>query len=393
MRRNLFLFIVSDILSQFGAGVILAALNWYIIAVYNLNSMVAMIVNINVLAGLFTSCLAIYFLRLIDAKVAVVISYILRILCIAIPIILLKFHIAEQVAVYIVALSNGTGWNLYFPASKDILSSFAKEDNVLEINSLAEVSMQVGMFSAGLIAGILYHYIGFENILLFSLILFTSSLILFASVRFPKNNRESRKGTDFKLNTYLNGQKWLVVLGIVLYIPFVASNVINTALPGYVQEHLHGNSINYGAIDTMYGIGACLAGFLLPLLAKRITENKLIIAFLFSALILGGILVLNQSLVMTAGYIFALGLVGPSVRTIVYTKAMQIVPEHLLSSLVSFWNFINLICQFIANYFVGKIMDGIGPQWGFSVYASLMLVGLILFFSIQSNYSRKARDV
>lgn len=392
MKKDFSLFITSDFLAQFGAGIIISALNWYVIALYGSNSMVAVIANVNVVAGLLISLSAIYFLRLVNSKMIVIISYIFRIFFIIVPIIMLKLHSFGQVTVYLVALSNGIGWNLYFPASKDILNAFTKDTNVIKVNSLAEISMQMGLFSSGLISGILYRCIGFEKILFLGVCLFGVSLILFILISHVKLNVKRNSASDIKIGNYLRYQKWLVVLGIVLYIPFVASNVINTALPGYVQEHLHGNSVNYGAIDTMYGIGACLAGFLLPLLAKRITENKLIVTFLFSALILGGILVLNQSLVMTAGYIFALGLVGPAVRTIVYTKAMQIVPEHLLSSLVSFWNFINLICQFIANYFVGKIMDGVGAQWGFSVYALLMLVGLSLFFSIQSNYSRGSRD-
>ena len=34
MKKNVTLFITSDFISQFSAGIVLAALNWYIIDVY-----------------------------------------------------------------------------------------------------------------------------------------------------------------------------------------------------------------------------------------------------------------------------------------------------------------------------------------------------------------------
>ncbi|BDI01144.1 hypothetical protein LmYK1_03840 [Ligilactobacillus murinus] len=37
MKKDFRLFITSNIISQFGAGLILVALNWYIIDIYHLN--------------------------------------------------------------------------------------------------------------------------------------------------------------------------------------------------------------------------------------------------------------------------------------------------------------------------------------------------------------------
>ena len=63
MKKECYSFITSDFISQFSAGIVLAALNWYIIDVYQSNSLVATIANINVIAGLIISLVAVGLLK------------------------------------------------------------------------------------------------------------------------------------------------------------------------------------------------------------------------------------------------------------------------------------------------------------------------------------------
>lgn len=237
MKKNFRLFITSDIISQLGAGMILVALNWYIIDIYHSNSLIAIVANINVVAGMFISLIAMGVLKCINAKWLAISSYCFRIFFIVLALVLFKMNLDKKLAIYLLALSGGIGWNLYFPASKDILNSFTAEDNTLQINSFAEISMQVGLLAATLFSGILYRYVGFENILVIGIILFVSSLLIFSAVKYSKQNK-IKVDEKVKLFPYLLKEKWLLLLGIVLYIPFIGTNVITTALPGYIKDHL-----------------------------------------------------------------------------------------------------------------------------------------------------------
>lgn len=390
MRKNFTLFIVSDVISQFSAGLILIALNWYVIDTYRSNSLVAIVANINVVAGLVVSFVSLKLFKQINAKQIALLSYCLRIVCLVLPLLLFQLKSAEQFALYLVALSGGIGWNLYFPASKEILNSFTTKETALKTNALAEVSMQVGLFSATLFSGILYRYIGFENILLFGLILFGMALSLFAFIKYQGSVTVTSL-VESNVFIYLARKKRLILLGLVMYLPFIGVSVINTALPGYIREHLAGNSVDYGVTDTLYGLGACLASLLLPTIAKRFKSQKLVLFLFFLATILGTGLVFNQQLSLAAIYIFILGSVDPTIRTLIYTKVTELVPDNLLGSLMTFWNVVNLIFQFGANYSTGKLMDAVGAKWGFSVYAGLMLVGCVSFLSIQKTYRKSKK--
>lgn len=237
MKKNFRLFITSDIISQLGAGMILVALNWYIIDIYHSNSLIAIVANINVVAGMLISLVAMGVLKCINAKWLAISSYCFRIFFIVLALVLFKMNLDKKLAIYLLALSGGIGWNLYFPASKDILNSFTAEDNTLQINSFAEISMQVGLLAATLFSGILYRYVGFENILVIGIVLFVSSLLIFSAVKYSKQNK-IKVEEKVKLFPYLLKEKWLLFLGIVLYIPFIGTNVITTALPGYIKDHL-----------------------------------------------------------------------------------------------------------------------------------------------------------
>lgn len=385
MKKNFRLFITSDIISQFGAGLILVALNWYIIDIYHSNSLIAIVANINVIAGILISIVAVGILKCINARWLVISSICFRIFFIVLALMLFKMNLDKKLAIYLLALSGGIGWNLYFPASKDILNSFMAEDNALQINSFAEISMQVGLLTATLFSGILYRYVGFKNILVIGIVLFVSSLLIFSSVKYSEQNK-IKADKNVKLFSYFLKEKWLLLLGIVLYIPFIGTNIITTALPGYIKDHLSGNSIVYGITDTMYGVGACLASFVLTLIVKYFNKEKLILFLFIFSIILGAVLSLNQKLSLAIGYIFLLGMVEPVIRTIMYTRTMEIVPSTLLGAVVAFWNFINLILQFFANYGVGKVMDDVGPQWGFIIYAGVMILGSLIFIGIKKPY-------
>lgn len=385
MKKNFRLFITSDIISQFGAGLILVALNWYIIDIYHSNSLIAIVANINVIAGILISIVAVRILKCINARWLVISSICFRIFFIVLALVLFKMNLDKKLAIYLLALSGGIGWNLYFPASKDILNSFMTEDNALQINSFAEISMQVGLLTATLFSGILYRYVGFKNILVIGIVLFVSSLLIFSSVKYSEQNK-IKADKNVKLFSYFLKEKWLLLLGIVLYIPFIGTNIITTALPGYIKDHLSGNSIVYGITDTMYGVGACLASFVLTFIVKYFNKEKLILFLFIFSIILGAVLSLNQKLSLAIGYIFLLGMVEPVIRTIMYTRTMEIIPSTLLGAVVAFWNFINLILQFFANYGVGKVMDDVGPQWGFIIYAGVMILGSLIFIGIKKPY-------
>ena len=97
MKKDFRLFITSNIISQFGAGLILVALNWYIIDIYHLNSLIAIVANINVIAGILISIVAVGMLKCINARWLVISSNCFRIFFIVLALVLFKMKDRKSV--------------------------------------------------------------------------------------------------------------------------------------------------------------------------------------------------------------------------------------------------------------------------------------------------------
>ena len=177
IKKNYRLFLVSDLISQFGAGMIMAALSWFIITNNGSNQLLATTTNINIMSGLIVSIFAGTIVDRYKNKNVIISTHFIRLLLIILPVILMNSFGYNSIFLFMIALSNGIGWNLYFPASKSFIQELAEDKELIKFNSWAEITMQIGLFSSGALAGSLYKFIGFQNILIFSSLSFVVSII------------------------------------------------------------------------------------------------------------------------------------------------------------------------------------------------------------------------
>jgi len=91
-NRNIKLFLSADLCSQFGAGMTIAVLSWYALDKSGSNQLVATIINANVISGILMSLFAGVIVDNFSKKFITILSYILRILFIAVPLLLLTFY-------------------------------------------------------------------------------------------------------------------------------------------------------------------------------------------------------------------------------------------------------------------------------------------------------------
>ncbi|KOP77433.1 MULTISPECIES: MFS transporter [Priestia] len=392
-NRNIKLFLSADLCSQFGAGMTIAVLSWYALDKSGSNQLVATIINANVISGILMSLFAGVIVDNFSKKFITILSYILRILFIAVPLLLLTVYGYNKYFLLLIALSNGLGWNLYYPASKGLLQEISTKEQLLKSNSGAEITMQVGLFSSGAIAGSLYNICGFKIILIMSIITFLVSAFLTSLLKTKKKKQVSRDNFKIK-DSYVEGMKYfqhhgaIFFLGLILFIPFIGANVINTILPGYASIELNTNAAVYGLIDMAYGIGACVVGFTIIGLSKRFSINMIVSIGFIIGILTGLVLFTNTSKFFAGVLFFICGLCGPGIRSLIYSLIMKVVPNEFLGRTMSLWNLLSLMIQVVATFAIGKIMDIISPAWGFLIYSFILIIGLVLFFSIARSLNK-----
>ena len=376
--KEYYRFLSADLLSQFSSGVMLSAISWYAISWYKSNSLVSNLTNTNLLSGLLITVLIIPIIDKIKENKIIQISLLIKTLMILSSIICCTLFKDIKIGLFIIALANGISWNIYFPASKKFIQNISNIEELNKNNSLSETTMQIGLFSSGLISGILLKYTNILKLLYLILLLSFISTLLSITLKKHSNNKKNKNNINNKYSNYSNNYIYLLLIGIVLYIPFVGANEINTILPGYVTEILRGNSIIYGSIDMMYGIGAILSGVLVSYLYKKIKETNIVKYIFICSIIIGVILSINKSIIISYTLLFILGIIGPSIRIIINTLTMKTVNSKSIGKLMSIWNIISILLQILLIKSLGNIMDSYGANKGFILYSITMIIGLII---------------
>lgn len=378
-------FILSDVVTQFGAGMVLSASAWYIFDESRSNSLVATASAFNTVSGILVSIVAGSVVDRFHPKSVAQFSHILRIGLIVAPLALfttLGFH---PVFAFILALNNGLGWNLYYPASKAIIQQLADRDGRVAINSAAEVSMQVGLFSSGAIAGVVYHLVGFEPILAASAVAFVIGIVILSTVTVPMaadvgHPREETFAQTFRLGfSYLRRTPVALVLALVLYAPFVVAIIFATVLPGYTQTVLGRGSVMYGAIDMFWGVGATVAGMIALKLTKRVKSSIIVTAGLLTLGAYGVAMTFNTSTAFAVGLTAIAGFSAAATRILIYSDLMEVVPPLYLGRVIALTNVVSLLLQTVLAQAAGVLMDLTAPRFGFALVVGVGWLAALAF--------------
>lgn len=366
---------------MFGAGMAFIGANWFMMESSDGNAAVGILVAFDILGGLvvfpFGGTIADRFIR---KHVILWLNSVRAVITLAIAIIY-YIHGFELSLILLWGFISGMGWMIYFSSSRGLMQEILDKDSLIEGNSFIEITMQVGMFAAGALAGFIYKFTGFTTILVINAAMYIVSSIFIAMIRYTptiSSDRGSSFVGQFKNGlSYLKGNPVLFLFGIAMFLPFVATFASNVVAPGYVSERLHADSIVFGLADMSYSIGACLSGFIAASVASRVGSSKAVIAFFIISFTSFSYLVVNESVAIFYAAIFICGLGNSSLRIIMNTLAMERVPKELMGRSMAVWNAISMSMQIASCYGVGILMDRTQAAYGYIWMAAIMFVGLI----------------
>ncbi|WP_127530303.1 MFS transporter [Paenibacillus kobensis] len=388
-------YLIADIVSGFGVGMSTIGANWYLMDRTGSMTAVGLMLSLNVIAGFLISAFAGTFVDKWNRKTILLWANVVRaaaLLLIAGAFLGTGFHVEY---LYTFAAVNGMGWALYMSASRSLVQELLPEKELIHGNSLIEISLQVGMFIAGGLAGFLYKYIGFEVILLLNAAAFLVSSLFLRRISYsamPVEHAEAEASffESFKAGIqYLAERPSLFVLGIVSIIPLVTTMVFNVVLPGYVSTSVRGDSVVFGLSDMCYGIGGLLSGFLAAPLARRLSPyGTIVIIFLVSVLNLVAIAFNSTVILLYLGCVL-IGLTNSSLRILITTTLMESVSKSYMGRATSVWMGISLLLQTVSATGLGVLIDRYSPGLGFILMAGLMLAGLIVFYVLNSKSPQK----
>lgn len=373
-------FLLADVISGLGVGMTTVGANWYILSQTHSNKIVGFYLTINVLAGFIMSPLAGIITDRFFRKKVILWSFIGRVL----PIIFITiyFYILgfNLILMYILSIVMGMGWITYMAASRSYIQSILPDSLLGSANSFIEISLQVGMFSAGALSGIILNYTGFVAILVINALVFLIAIILVNSIKndptldlnIHKENSQISKGIKYVWNN-----KLVFNIGIISILPLIVTQLFNVSAPGYVSSILNANSVVYGLSDMSYGIGGLVAGFISGYLINRFSNKKLIIIFFALASLVLITLFVGRSIVLMYLCDFFLGLSNSSLRVSMNTILMSSVKKTFMGRVTAIFNGLAQLIEVFASTLMGTLNDKLGADFGFLVMFVIMIIGVV----------------
>ncbi|MFC4076043.1 MFS transporter [Salinithrix halophila] len=380
--RNYFF---SDIISGFGVGMSTIGANWFIMDQTGSLSKVGLMLTLNVLASFAISPLFGIMTDRFNRKTIIHgtnWSRVFALLAIASALLFSDFNV---IYLYLFTVVNGMGWSIYLSASRSLVQELLSEKDLLNGNSLIEISLQVGMFVAGGVSGVLYKLYGFEIILVLNAIAFVISSLFLHRIKYTptavENNKEKTLYINFKEGIdYLRKRPSVFILGVASIIPIVSVMVFNVVLPGYVSGPVNGDSVVFGLSDMFYGIGGLLSGFVAAPLAKKLSNIRAILIFFFMAISIQFAWVFNHYVWFLYVGCVLFGLSNSSLRIVMNTVVMKVVSKSFMGRAMSVWLAISFLLQCVSAIGLGALMDHFSPSVGFIGIGSLMIFGLVIAF-------------
>lgn len=389
MNFNFRWFFLAEIISAFGVGISTVGANWYLIDKTNDSHLLGIMLALNVLAGFLASPIIGGLADKYNRKNIIMMTYIMQVILYVVIVASLIIYGFHTYLIISFAIVNGIGWTTYMATSRSLVKQILSPDEYSSANSLLEISLQTGMFTAGGLAGLLYQLNGFALVIIITIATFLISILFLTKVNV--NKPTTSKDSEHLIKEYLKGWQFLknnkviFTFGVISIIPMVFTMIFNVTLPSYVYNTLQLTSIEFGLSDMLYGIGGLAAGIISTVIIKKIPA-KIMVLLLFLVLAVNSIFFVS---INSAIYLFigscVLGYSISSIRIYMNTAIMNSVSDEYTGRSFTIWASLSLLIQSFVSPILGKGVNELGDTIGFNIILIVSLIMIIFLFFINRS--------
>ncbi|NDI34079.1 MFS transporter [Chengkuizengella sediminis] len=310
----------------------------------------------------------------------------------------------------IVGFINGsyTTWHLVILFSSGMLydsvfypTLFAMNQEIFDrsqykvLNGMMEIQGQLSAVVAGGIASILIGKIELHWILIMDAITYAVAFLILSTIPYIKTKYPSHEMIDTSFRKkmregydYLKERPFLFLLLFSAFTPYIVIMITNYVFPIYIEATLQADGSIYGIHEMLYGIGALLAGMIIPVLIQRFGNIKILLA---------GILMFTLSMILTAIFpviilflilsiIFGLGhAITRITRNILM---MEIIPNDKMGRVESLFRSIGLAIQITFLGIFTVMIPKIGTIPAVSILSLILIVSVVTAFIGKQYFSR-----
>jgi MFS family permease len=368
--RRFYFILAANLLSSIGSGITMIAIPWLLVSERNgatfFGYATIVMTMINFIMAPFIGQWVDKFSRKKILMIGELVGFLIILFFAICGFLGIEYGIWHYMILY------GTGsfyYNLFYPGMFALNQEIFPKSVYKSLNGAMEIQGQLSSVIAGAIAALLIGKIKLEWILLFDAITYLSAFGLFWAIPYVKKTGDLTKEDRFWIKLtegyrYMRSRPKLFLFLLASFVPFIGVMVTNYLFPVYLVNVLKVEGSTYGAQSMVYGIGAVLAGIMIPFFAKKFG---------------------NESSIMVTTLLYTIG-----ISLIIFTKA---VPIYLvLISLLAFGNAgtrvarNSFLMDSIPNQIIGRV-DSLFRTIGLAIRVVLLSVFTIVNANLDIHYS------
>lgn len=227
------------------------------------------------------------------------------------------------------------------PVVQSAIPIICKEEEIPRANGIISSIGTLGTVLGPILAGIIYRFDAVYQIFMITAALFLIAIFCEVLLNIPVQAQAAMNGTLFQVvvgdlkevANYLKAQKVIVkVAAVAFLLNFFLASFIQVIIPYVSRIQLGATDAQFGLMNTILAIGSLLGTVVYDVIANRlnetsITKNLILVAILFSLLVIPFGLIQNSTLafwLMTVIVASAMGVVTVvSVQLIVYIQLVS----------------------------------------------------------------------
>lgn len=271
-------------------------------------------------------------------------------------------------------------YTFFYPTMFALNQEIFSKEQYSSLNGTMEIQGQLSSMIAGGVASLLLTKWDLHYILLMNVCTYAAAIYFYLKLPYRRRNAQ-KKGRVVKTRgsegiRYLWKRPMLLIFLLFSTMPFIGVMLTNYLFPVYLKDVLQVSGSIYALENMIYAIGAVAAGALIPIIAKKLgNEKTIILSVVLYAIVISLIIHVNLPIYLSIMFFLAIGNSGARVAR--NSFLMEWIPNEIIGRVDSVFRSIGLLIRVILlAIFTGMVSSGL------ILYCFIVLSGILFIASI-----------
>ncbi|WP_313894278.1 MFS transporter [Psychrobacillus sp.] len=382
------LIIFANIASSIGSGITMIAIPWMLVSSNDGNAVFGYVtICMTIISFLITPLIGNLIDKMSRKKLLLtskIVSLVVLLLFSLIGFVGLTYEVWHYIIIYIIG---SLYYTIFYPTMFALNQEVFNKDQYKSLNGTMEVQGQLSSVIAGALASILLSKWDLQYILLLNVLSYGTAIYFYVKIPYVRVKVSSVKETTKSKGTdglvYILKRPAMFLFLLFSMMPFIGVMVTNYLFPVFLADVLQVSGSFYGIQGMIYGVGAVVAGIIVPIIASKLGNEKTIVyGVIIYTIAISLVIVSNLPIFLSLMFFIALGNSGARVAR--NSFLMDQIPNELIGRIDSLFRTIGLLFRIVLlSIFTGMVSAGL------IVYCFIALSGVLVVASIFVIYSWK----